>query len=178
MTPVFLSLLIGIMELGMAMNDYLGMGAAARSGARVASATGNDLYADYSIVQRVSKDSSAIKRSAILFVVVYKPSAIGEAPSATCQTGSPSAGSGAALTGACNVYVTSDFLRPKSDFGCLSTSPDRYWCPTVRNVAKGGSGSDYIGVWMKVRHTWVTKMFGNAKDLTDSSVIRLEPRTK
>ena len=34
-----------------------------------------------------------------------------------------------------------------------------------------------MGVYMKVTHRWVTKIFGSTKQLTDQSIIRLEPRT-
>ena len=79
----------------------------------------------------------------------------------------------------CNVYRPADLARPQTDFGCLTTqSLYRYWCPTVRNVTLSGTGSDYVGVWMKIEHPWLTKMFGTTKTLTDSSVIRLEPRYK
>lgn len=70
-------------------------------------------------------------------------------------------------------------------FGCVTTgpnagaSPDRYWCPGTRNDGRsdnGGSGPDYVGVYMKVNHDWVTKMFGRTKTITDQSVIQIEPR--
>ena len=171
-TPVFIFLVLAVGEIGLAMNDYLAEANAVRGGARVASASGNDLYADYGIVQAVRRESVALERKKIKYVVVYKASAFGEAPSATCQ-------SGVAVTGVCNVYLVSDFDRPKTDFGCLSNqSLDKYWCPSARKVSLSGSGTDFVGVWMKIEHPWLTKLFGNTKTLTDSSVIRLEPRTQ
>ncbi len=70
-------------------------------------------------------------------------------------------------------------------FGCQTTgpranqSPDRFWCPTDRNVGQSsndGRGPDFVGVYMKVEHQWVTKVFGSSKRITDLSVIRMEPR--
>lgn len=72
-------------------------------------------------------------------------------------------------------------------FGCLTTgihanqSPDRYWCPGTRLDARSDNnraGPDYVGVWMKVNHKWVTHMFGSQATMTDQSVIQIEPRSE
>jgi hypothetical protein len=72
-------------------------------------------------------------------------------------------------------------------FGCLTTgthageSPDRFWCPGDRKDARSDNdraGPDYVGVWMKVDHQWVTRMFGRATTMTDQSVIQIEPRSE
>ncbi|MFN8019047.1 MAG: TadE family protein [Acidimicrobiales bacterium] len=171
-TPIFFTLILGVAEIGLAMNDYLALAATVRAGARVASASGNDGYADYGILSAVERESAAIERKKIQYIVVYKPSTFGEKPSATCQAGTP-------VANVCNVYTVSDFSRPKSDFGCRNDlNLDRYWCPNARNVTITGTGTDYVGVWMKVKHPWLTKMFGADKMLTDQSVIRLEPRQR
>ena len=171
-TPIFFTLVLGVAEIGLAMNDYLALTASVRAGARVASASGADWNADYNILQAVKRESSALESTNISYIVVYKPSAFGEAPTATCQ-------GGVDVTNVCNVYTPSDWNRPKTDFGCLSSQDlDRYWCPSNRKITLSGSGTDYVGVWVKIDHKWVTKMFGSDKTLTDSSVIRIEPRTK
>lgn len=171
-TPVFFTLVLGIMEIGLAMNDYLAVASSTRAGARVASASGNDVYADWGILNAIERESTALRRNNIKLIVVYKPATFGEAPTATCQAGTP-------VTGVCNVYRASDLGRPKSDFGCQDNmNLDEYWCPASRKVSMTGTGSDYVGVWLKVDHPWLTKMFGSTKTLTDASVIRLEPRTR
>lgn len=72
-------------------------------------------------------------------------------------------------------------------FGCLTTgphanaSPDRYWCPGTRKDARSDNskaGPDYVGIWIKADHAWVTKMFGNQSTMTDQSVIQIEPRSE
>lgn len=171
-TPIFFMLVLGIMELGLCLNDYLAVSNAVRGGARVASASGNDVYADYGILKAIEKEASALDDRNIQLIVVYKPATFGEAPTATCQAGT-------GVAGVCNVYRATDFARPKSDFGCLGTQDlDRFWCPSSRKITLSGTGSDYVGVWFKAQHPWLTKMFGSTKTLTDSSVIRLEPRAK
>ena len=171
-TPVFFALILGIADIGLAMNDYLALANSVRAGARVASASGNDVYGDWGILSAVERESTALERKKIKYIVVYKPAGFGEAPTATCQAGQ-------SVSGVCNVYTVADLSRPKSDFGCTYTNVrDGWWCPTTRVVSLSGTGTDYIGVWMKIEHPWLTKMFGNTKTLTDSSVIRLEPRTR
>lgn len=171
-TPVFFLLIFGVVELGLTMNDYLAVANTVRAGSRVASASGDDLYADYGIIQRVEAESSALPRSSIVRIVVYKASALGEKPTATCQAGTP-------VTGVCNVYTTAAFDKTKAQFGCLTTETlDKSWCPTTRKVTLTGTGPDYVGVWMKVNHQPITKMFVTTQTLSDQSVIQLEPRHK
>ena len=171
-TPVFFMLVLGVIELGLCLSDYLALSSAVRGGARVASASGNDVYADWGILNAVEKEGEGLDPDQIQLIVIYKPTTFGELPSATCQAGT-------GVAGVCNVYTYSDFSRPKTDFGCQTNlNLDRFWCPTTRKITLSGTGSDYVGVWVKAVHPWVTKMFGNVKTLTDSSVIRLEPRAK
>lgn len=170
MTPIFFALVLGVIELGLVMNNYLALAHSVRAGARVASASGNEIYADLGVVRSVARESSALRDDQIELVVIYKAAEFGAPPTATCQAGTP-------VAGVCNVYRVADLSRPKSDFGCRTDrNLDRYWCPTARKVTLTGTGTEYVGVWMKIEHDWVTKMFGNTVDLTDSSVIRLEPR--
>jgi hypothetical protein len=170
-TPVFFLLVFGVIEIGMAMNDNLALSHSTRAGSRVASASGNDLYADYGILRSIDRESSAIPREQIDYIVVYKAAGIGEPPTDTCKGGT-------SVTGVCNVYTPADFDLEKEDFGCGdSTAPDYAWCPQTRWVTLTSARSpDYVGVWMKVQHPWVTRMFGTTVTLTDSSVIQLEPR--
>lgn len=169
-TPIFLMLVFGIIEVGLALNDKLAVAHAARAGSRVASASGNDVYADYGILKAIDREISALDRDQIEYIVVYRASRLGEPPTPGCRSGLSS-------TGVCNVYRVSDLYREKDDFGCKTTSPDLPWCPNSRNVElTRTSGPDYVGVWIKAEHPWVTKMFGSSITLTETSVIRLEPR--
>jgi Flp pilus assembly protein TadG len=182
-TPVFIALVLGVVEIGLAMNDYLAVSSTVRSGARSASAYGADLYSDFGVLQAVNNESAALNQAKINYIVIYKASAFGAAPSAGCQAGTSSSGDPTTHANACNVYTSAAFSHPKADFGCLTTQNlDRYWCPTDRKVTEGitpvGDGPDYVGVWISYNHDWVTKMFGNTKTFTDQSVVRLEPRTK
>lgn len=176
-TPVFMLMVLGIMEIGLAMNDNLSLAHTVRAGTRVASASGNDPYADYGIIQAVKRESAAVPQSQIKLIVVYRASRFGEEPPLTCRNGTSIAPSSPTST-ACNVYTPEAFEAKKNEFACNpAESLDKYWCPTSRVVSRS-VGPNYVGVWMKVEHKWVTRMFGSTVMLTDQSVIRLEPRTK
>lgn len=170
-TPIFFALVFAIVELGFAMNDNLAVAHATRAGSRVASASGNDLFTDYAILRSIDRESAALDHTQIKRIVVYKATGPGAGPTPGCKGGIPSLGE-------CNVYTAADLTKPKTDFGCdVNQDLDEFWCPNTRDVILKG-GTDYVGVWMKVEHPYVTKMFGSSVTFTDSSVIRLEPRTK
>lgn len=169
-TPIFFMLIFGIIEVGLAMSDNLALSHATRAGSRVASASGNDIYADYGILQSVARESAAIPRNQIDHIVVYKAAGFGAPPSSTCREGT-------SVADECNVYTVADFELDKEDFGCGEDAPDDAWCPQDRWVTLSDARMpDYVGVWMKIQHPWVTRMFGSTLTLTDSSVIQLEPR--
>ncbi|MCU1499359.1 MAG: hypothetical protein JWM47_3312 [Acidimicrobiales bacterium] len=188
-TPVFFALIFGVIEMGLAINDYLAVSSTVRAGARLASASGNDLKADLYTVRAMGREASAVKATDVVRVVIYKPSTFGEAPTASCQAGTPTAG-------VCNVYNAADMAAAKIQvneetaalsqgravdqskvvFGCKTTSPDRYWCPSGRKVTLTGTGPEYVGVFMLLEHRWISN--AGVKSLTDQSVIRLEPRVE
>lgn len=165
-------MILGVAEIGLVMNDYLALADSVRAGARTASTSGPDIYSDWAVLTSIENETAALQKSKIKRIVIYKPATFGEAPTAACQNG-------IATEDVCNVYTYEDLKRSQSQFGCLAGyNLDRYWCPSDRKISLSGTGTDYVGVWMKVEHPWLTKMFGATKTLTDSSVIRLEPRTK
>ncbi|QYG92540.1 pilus assembly protein [Iamia sp. SCSIO 61187] len=177
-TPIFFMMVLGIGEVSLAMNDKLALANTVRAGTRVASASGNDTYADYGIIRAIVRESAALPRDQIQMIIVYRASKLGEAPPAACLTGTPQDPGASPTAPACNVYFPSDFDAGKDSFGCVSSDFDRSWCPRGRKISLSGAGTEYVGVWLKVEHPWLTKMFGDTVTLTDHSVIRLEPRLK
>lgn len=114
-TPVFLVMVLGIVEIGLAMNDYLAVASSVRSGARLASAYGNDSYADYAILHAVLQEASALDKNNIRSIVIFKPTGFGDKPSALCQTSG-------SQTDLCNVYPPSAFTADKTLYvGCTPT---------------------------------------------------------
>jgi hypothetical protein len=207
-TPIFLLFIMAIAEAGLYMRNYLGVANTVRAGSRTASAAGSFPAADLYLVNSMAQESSAIPRSAIDYIVVYKATGFGAGPvdegidgvPAGCLAGQP-------RNNMCNVYTPEHFAlaaaqiaeetrhraateagqastldTSKLVFGCQSTgphadrSPDRYWCPSTRNDT--ARNADYVGVYMKIDHEWLTGIFGAARDITDQSVIRIEPKRK
>lgn len=169
-TPVLFFLLFSILEFGMAFRDYLAVANTTRDGARAASVYGNDSSADFDILQTIADSSNVINRNDIQRIVVYKATGPNTVVPTSCANGTPSS--------TCNVYGANALDLAESEFGCRADrNLDRYWCPTTRkNAVTGTNGPpDYIGVWIKVNHTWVTGLFGRGLTFTDSTVMRIEP---
>ena len=105
-TPLLVFLLFGTLEFGLLFRSYLTLNNAAQGGARAASIAGNQLDADYKILQSIKKESGAIQRSSVQRITIYHAANTTDEPTAGCTTGTPSAGSGSpSWTGACNVYT-------------------------------------------------------------------------
>ena len=82
-------------------------------------------------------------------------------PSASCQTGS--------VTGLCNYYTPAQLTLAKTNFGnCVNNGDatvDGAWCPLKRVntlTGNGGTGPDFVGIYIRTVHPYVTKLFGNA----------------
>jgi Flp pilus assembly protein TadG len=168
--PILILLVFGIVEYGMFFKDYLTVSNATRAGARVGSAAGSNADADYQILQAVKTAAAALPGGAnsIEHVTIYRSATTGGAPTATCRTTSSAADR-------CNVYTASAFNQPVQRFGCGPGSLDSAWCPSTRQDSQA-IGPDYIGVWVKTTHSFVTRMFGTSRTITDSVVMRIEPR--
>lgn len=168
--PVLLLLIFGALEYGMFFKDYLTVSNTTRTGARVGSAAGSGADADYQILQAVKAAATALPggSSSIQAISIYKATSAGGGPSATCQTASSSADK-------CNTYTAAAFAQPLTKFGCGAGSIDSVWCPTTRGDSQA-IGPDYLGVWVKTTHGFVTKLFGTSRTITDGVVMRIEPK--
>lgn len=173
---MFFTVLLGLFEFGWAFRDYMTTADMARNAARKGSAAGNSGTADWSILQAVKKSNGALNNGQLQYVVVFDAgSATG-----TLSAISSSCLAGTSVANVCNVYTAADLTRPSSDFGCSTSlpSPDRYWCPSTRKIAAsaaGGGPPSYLGVYVKVHHSAITKALGNGIDFKDQAVLRLEP---
>lgn len=176
-TGAFSLLIFGTLEFGYAFRDYLTTANITRNGARTASSMGNEANADHEIVRTVARAAKAVSSGQIQYVVVYNAGTAGAtlaSVSSTCASGTP-------VAGVCNVYTPADFARPASEFGCGLTppAPDRFFCPTSRKInasAANGGPPSYVGVYVKLRHDYLTNLFGSSQTYTDQTVLRIEPR--
>ena len=183
-TPVLFFLLFSILEFGTAFRDYLAVANTTRDGSRAASVFGNDSSADFDTLQAIADASNVIDRRDIQRIVIYKATGPNTPVPTACTTAT------VGIVNTCNVYSANALDLAESEFGCRSDrNLDRYWCPTAtsstspaqtgRKVAVSGTNGppDYVGVWIKVNHNWLTGLFGRNLVLTDSTVMRMEPQS-
>ena len=178
-TPVLFLFIFAIFEFGFAFRNYLAVANTTRDGVREASVAGNVADADYRILRSVNRASAALPDSTIQRIIVFKAADenadINDSTYDNCRAGSSDAG-------VCNVYTVADLSRPVTDFGCQQLalgdpldSPDLEWCPTDRIVSVG-TGLDFIGVHVVVRHDYITGLFGNTITFEDTTILQVEPQ--
>lgn len=176
--PVFFLIVFGVIEHGILFKEALTVDDIARTGARAATAAGNDGDADHRMLSAVKAAATALDPGQLERIVIYKASGPSDsldannASYASCRAGTP-------VAGVCNVYAPSDLSRPSGDFGCQAgISPDRFWCPTDRKIAQTGAAGppDWVGVWVRATHNSLTGLVSNDRVITNSLVLRIEPR--
>lgn len=178
-TPVLLLFIFGIFEFGFAFRDYLTVANSTRDAARESSVAGNVLDADYRMLRAIERGSAALPDDAIERIVVWEASGPSDTVPSSCANGTPDDGSGGEF---CNVYTWADLTVPETDFGCQSTaagdpvnSPDRFWCPADREVSVG-TGLDYVGVYVRITHEYITGLFGDDVVFEDQMILKVEPQ--
>jgi Flp pilus assembly protein TadG len=167
--PILVMLVVGIAEFGFGYKDRMTVQTATRTGARVGSNLGNNAQSDYNILQGVKSALGSVSTANIQMIVVYKSTTADGAVPATCLAGTSVAGS-------CNVYNAAALSAASTSFGCGTGALDVMWCPTTRSVDQG-SGLDYLGVYVQVRHNFISGFLGSRSvTLKDKAVLRLEPQ--
>ncbi len=198
LAPIFVVILFAIIEFGLVFRDTLSIGDAVSDAVRWEAVQGPDpreiefpegsgdfyqVSADYSAVRAVREATSGIRPEEIDRIVVYKVdpvdlrqnlSAIDLVPDA-CKTGTSSPAN------SCNVYPAKEaFLAVQEGqtdyFECISgVGLACGWDPFTRNDGPAANAIDYVGVYVKMRHDYVTGMFGKTYDFDRAKVLRLEP---
>jgi len=198
LTPLFITLLFGVLEFGGAFRDYLTLGNGSLAGTRQAAIQGNAADADWNIVQAVKKSVSAMPLSQINKVVIFRLRPVlsspgpGECLTSACPTSPVPSTCLSAIQGVanvCNVYGPTELAVisatvPATWNTCpgppSQTYPASFYCPTTRNVLApsptNSAGPDYVGVYVEITHPWITGLFGSSIKMSDTSVTRLEPQ--
>jgi len=174
-TPVFLLFIFGIFEFGFAFRDFLGVANVTRDAARESSVAGDITDADYRMLRAVQRSGAALPDGAIDRLVIFEATGPTDDVPAACKAGTP-------VTGVCNVYSSADLTIPEIEFGCQEValgdpydSPDRFWCPRDREVSVG-SGLDYVGIYVRITHDYITGLFGNSVTFEDQMILKMEPQ--
>jgi hypothetical protein len=198
--PLLFLIVFGALEFGLLFRDDLTGSNVVRAGGRALSAQ-TSKFADQSGMQALLPAATGFSGglSKVSRVVVYIATCASPGPSAgvtasRCGTNPPirrleeMSGLGAAcipagnkdgVTGYCNVYdgpeLLDSFANDQSNWGCLSGTQDRFWCPDTR-VSSQKAGTDYVGIHIEYEHEWVTGLFGSKRDMTDDVIFRVEPQ--
>jgi hypothetical protein len=172
--PIFLIVLMGMIEFGVAFNAVLNINRASQNGALLASQAGNDLGADCLILDRIERQlGSPLDKRDIMQVQIIRTNTTG----AVIQAANVYTRSGSMTCGDTTVpYRASSIGYPETQrcnvqAGCPLLTPAR-------------STVDKIGVRIQYRHAWVTPLrflmpggSGGANwTFQKTNVSRMEPR--
>ena len=186
--PLFMLLLLFIIEFAFVFSALLGVNYASRNGALIAAEAGNDVLADCVILQQVENSIGAPGNKAnITTVTIYR----------TDQTGSPQAGpltytrGGGTTTctkGATTLQVpysscNGALINGTAELGLCAAGTYTYdqRCNVLKGCTDlGRTQIDTIGVEITYRHTWITPirnfgLAGTGVTLTQSNAMRMEP---
>lgn len=184
-SPVFIFLIFAVFEFGLAYRDTLTVGDAITDAARVGAIQGPDVTpagetADYSIVNALRDGLAGLKPAQLQSIVVFKAadatvgSAISQVPS-SCKSGPSS------TTLKCNFYRPTDAYVAVQDgdvdyFKCLlAGDPACGWNPTARVDGPTTADVEFLGVYLRYKHNYVTGFFGKSFTIERASIMRLEP---
>lgn len=147
---VLFTLLFGLIEGGLLVRARNAIDNASDDAARRGAIAGDDLLADWMILQQI-RTRGAIEAASINFVVVYKADNSSQPPPAQCLTG-------VGVADLCNVYSRADFEETSTAFGCSSVGLDGNWCPIDRSTS---DDIEFLGVWIDATHEGVTGILGD-----------------
>ncbi len=166
-TPLVMTLLLGLVEFGLLAKDHLTVSNGSRAGARVGSAAGTDSLADFQVLQAVQGATGSLAN--VDTVVVYKASTPSGAVPASCLAGS-------GVAGLCNVYDASDLGISQASFQSGSYTKDDSWPAASRQTSQSAPGGpDYLGIYVKGTHNSITNLILNQRPVKDDVIMRLEP---
>ncbi|MFT7600408.1 MAG: Flp pilus assembly protein TadG [Acidimicrobiales bacterium] len=181
-TPLFIMMVMGMLELGVAWRDSITVTQASRQGARVGSHLGDASAGTLAATTRPEQELLLSLRTVltpeegqIQYVVVYNSDANGGMVAA-CDPriqATPTS-----VNGQCNVYtgaqlttIIANDSQWNSKGNCTAGLADTAWCPTMRS-----NSDEYLGVYVQFERPKVTGFFGTGSyELKATTVMRIEP---
>jgi len=177
-TPLFLALIFVMIESGFLLHNYLLATSASGDAVRSASVGGSSREADFLVLQSLQHGLAAFDPEDVEAIVVYRA----DGPNDLVPRGCLSVPVPADL--ACNRYDNTDFFlaytdadgRAGANWGCGATARDAQWCPLGRQVGLSDPGGpDHVGVYVQIRHHYLTGFLGKGRSLEINRVSRIEP---
>ncbi len=159
--PIFITLLMGVVEFGFLYNSLLTVQYASRQGVSAAAQAGGVDGADCSILNAVEKALTApIDHNRVEFVEIFQSDAVGDV-----------------VPGVFNRYIREGTLD------CPGTGTQPYTLVGEEGYPQTGrhdaliEGLDTIGVRIGYEYVGMTPVgFGRTWDLADGSTLRMEPK--
>jgi Flp pilus assembly protein TadG len=159
--PIALLITFGLIEFSAAYQSASVATAAARAGARTASAE--------ALLPTYATDAATAAGTALHTVAATEPQYMW-VYKADATTGLPSSGNFTTCATNCISY---NWLSASRTFDTAHPGGGG-WAYNTQNACNS-SQWDSVGVYVKLRHAFITKLFGATIDLADHSVFRLEP---
>lgn len=179
--PIVILFLFAIVEFSLLWRNSLTIATASQLGTRAAANAGPYRLADHNALSSALAGLSELPEDATVErIVIFTPIDTNGSMDPDCIAGPSKAG-------VCNVYegamlvnpMPSDFTSagdPATQLTCETGSPDEAWCPGSRTNTFD-SGFDQVGVYVQVRHEYVTGLVLPGRDqiIRDETVMQLEP---
>jgi len=163
--PLLMLLVFGIIEWGLAFLTATSTNSAARAGARTASAlTKNSTYADQAVLAVEQNLKGAIPFATPLEMWVYRVD-----PSGSNTSGYPVGNPGFS-------DCTTDCIKYSWNGTDFVATGGPGWSAASQQACGNPTSFDSLGVYLKVRHNFVTNFFGSSKIIAEHTVMRLEPQ--
>lgn len=157
-TPIFIMLLIGVLEFGLAFKDQLAVTSAVRAGARMASAEPRISTLAADAAAQVAREGSALDMSTVQALWVYK-----------ADTSGHPIGAGGTFNSCGTSCIKFTWNAGQNQFVPSGGS----WLASSQNACHGEQ--DSVGVYLSIRHAGVTRAIFDALTLTSHTVMSLEP---
>ena len=189
--PLFLVILMAVIEFAFLLNGQLSINFATRDAALIAAEAGNSVGADYVVLEKVEQDVSApANRANISQVQIFWTNANGQPLDTSGNITTFGSATQAADTYTRSGSTTCTFADgttltvPYSPVGTASY-PDSVRCNDILGTSEGCKpghpGIDTIGVQVTYFDTWKTPLhnliglLGSGWTLTESNQMRMEP---
>ena len=158
--PLVLIITFGMIEFSSAYQSSSTATAAARAGARVASAEAKNSTYAVDAAKAASSALRVIPNNEPVEMWVYQDNG----------NGYPASGNFTNCTTNCIKYTWNTSTRSFD-----TSNPSGGGWPAASQNACQQAGWDSVGVYVKVNHKFLTKLFGASITLADHAVFRLEP---
>ena len=163
--PVLMMLVFGMMEFALVFMNASTVAGATRSGVRTGSASPRVSGYEQGILTAVTTALKSRSDATPQEVWIYKAD-----PTSGLPLGGNLSSPSGCPTNTCGRWVWSG--------SAWTLASATMWAATAQSACLAPASSIYpdsLGVYVKVQHSLITRLFGSTFTLTDKSVMRLEP---